>query len=263
MPFAQNAGVRIYHKVEGKAGRPAIVLLNSIGTEMAMWDRAVPYLLDHFLVVRIDTRGHGASDAPAGDYSLPMLAGDVLAVMDAAGVEKAVIAGVSLGGMIAMELALAAPERVSGLAPICTTATVHGQMWADRIAKVRAAGMESIVDGVMPRFLDADFVENCPEYAETIQRAFLSTSPTGYSGCGAAIRDMALLDRLGEITAPTLVVIGTFDQATPLKGNGEFILAGIAGSKMAEVPGAHISPIGAPAEIAAALVEHFGKDQAA
>jgi pimeloyl-ACP methyl ester carboxylesterase len=159
-----------------------------------------------------------------------------------------------------MELALAAPERVDGLALICTTATVHQQMWGDRIAKVRAAGMESIVDGVMPRFLDAGFVENCPEYAETIRRAFLSTSPVGYSGCGAAIRDMALLDRLGEIAAPTLVVIGTLDQATPLAGNGEFILAGIAGSAMAEVPGAHISPIGAPAEVAAALTAHFRKD---
>lgn len=260
MPFAQNGGVRIYHKVEGKDGLPPIVLLNSIGTEMAMWDRAIPYLLDHFLVVRIDTRGHGASDAPVGDYSMPMLAGDVLAVMDAAGIDKAAIAGVSLGGMIAMELALAAPERVNGLALICTTATVHQQMWADRIAKVRAAGMASIVDGVMPRFLDGAFTENFPEYAETIRRAFLSTSPIGYSGCGAAIRDMALLDRLGEITAPSLVVIGTLDQATPLAGNGELILTGIAGSEMAEVPGAHISPIGAPAEVAAALTGHFRKD---
>lgn len=259
MPFAQNDDALIYYKLEGKADRPAIVLLNSIGTEMAMWDRAVPYLLEHFLVLRIDTRGHGASDAPPGDYSLRMLAGDVLAVMDAAGIDRAAIAGVSLGGMIAMELALAAPSRVSGLALICTTATAHRQMWDDRIAKVRTTGMESIVDAVMPRFLDGDFIEERPEYAETIRRAFLSTSPTGYSGCGAAIRDMTLLDRLAEIGAPTVVVIGTLDQATPLAGNGELILAGIPRSEMAEVPGAHIAPIGAPAEIAATLAARFGR----
>jgi 3-oxoadipate enol-lactonase len=259
MPFAQHDDALIYYKLEGKADRPPIVLLNSIGTEMAMWDRAMPYLLDHFLVLRIDTRGHGASDAPVGDYNLRMLAGDVLAVMDAAGVDKAAIAGVSLGGMIAVELALAAPGRVNGLALICTTATAHKQMWDDRIQKVRTAGMESIVDAVMPRFLDAGFTEQRPEYAETIRRAFLSTSPTGYSGCGAAIRDMALLDRLAKISAPTVVVIGTLDQATPLAGNGDLILAGIAGSEMAEVPGAHISPIGAPAEIAATLAAHFGR----
>ncbi len=261
MPFAQNDGVRIYYKLQGDGDRPPIVLLNSIGTEMAMWDRAVPYLLDHFLVLRIDTRGHGASDAPPHDYDLPLLCRDVRAVMDAAGIGGAVVAGVSLGGMIAMELALTAPERVNGLALICTTATVHSQMWADRIDKVRTAGMESIVDAVMPRFLDPDFAEYHREYAETIRRAFLSTSPIGYSGCGAAIRDMALLDRLGEIAAPTLVVIGTRDRATPLTGNGEFILAGIPSSAMAEVPGAHISPIDAPEELAAVLAAHFGKDE--
>jgi len=257
MPFAQSDNARIYYKLEGKAGRPALVLLNSIGTEMAMWDRAVPYLLEDFLVLRIDTRGHGGSDALEGDYNLLMLARDVTAVMDAAGIDRAAIAGVSLGGMIAMELALATPERVTGLALICTTATAHTQMWNDRIAKVRADGMASIVDAVMPRFLDADFIENNPEYAETIRRAFLSTSPNGYSGCGAAIRDMSLLDRLAGITAPTVVVVGTLDQATPLAGNGELVLAGIPGAELAQVPGAHIAPIGAPAEIAAALAARF------
>jgi len=261
MPFAQDDSVRIYWKLEGKSDRPPLVLLNSIGTEMALWDRAMPHLLDRFLVLRIDTRGHGASDAPAGDYDLALLGRDVLAAMDAAGLDRAVVAGVSLGGMMAMELALMAPARVSGLGLVCTTATTHKEMWAERIAKVRAQGMASIAEAVMPRFLDTAFRETCPEYAETIRRAFLATSPDGYSGCGAAIRDMALIDRLGDIDVPTLVVIGTLDQATPLAGNGEFILAGIAGSAMAEVPGAHLSPLGAPRELAAVLAGHFIKEE--
>jgi len=260
MPFALNGTTRIYWKLEGQSGRPPIVLLNSIGTEMGMWDRAIPHLIDDFLVLRIDTRGHGASDAPAGDYDLALLGRDVLAAMDAAGIGRSVIAGVSLGGMMAMELALMAPSRISGLALICTTATTHRQMWAERIAKVREQGMASIAEAVMPRFLDAAFRESFPEYAETIRRAFLATSPDGYSGCGAAIRDMTVIDRLGDIDVPTLVVIGTLDQATPLAGNGELILSGIAGSTMAEVPGAHLAPLGAPEALANVLANRFIKE---
>jgi pimeloyl-ACP methyl ester carboxylesterase len=153
MPFATRNGVRLYWKLEGAGGKPPLVLLNSIGTDMGMWDRAIPYLLDDFLLLRIDTRGHGASDARAGDVSMKQLADDVLAVMDAAGIGKAAVAGDSLGGMIAMELALLAPERVAGLGLVSTTATSYPQMWTDRIAKVRAEGIGSIADVVMTRFL--------------------------------------------------------------------------------------------------------------
>lgn len=258
MPFVTRDGVRLHWKLEGASSKPPIVLLNSIGTEMGMWDRAMPFMLENFLVLRTDARGHGASDASPGDYGLLCLAGDVVAVMDAAGIEQAVIAGVSLGGMIAMELALARPERVTGLALICTTATTHAQMWSDRIQRVRTEGMASIVETVMGRFLSPEFIETSPQYAETIRRSFLSTLPEGYAGCGAAIRDMALVDRLGEIGAPALVVIGTKDISTPLAGNGELLLARIAGTKLAEVSGAHISPIEAPGEVAEVLADHFG-----
>src|SRR5690606_30219882 len=123
MPFARHENARIYWKLEGVAPA-ALVLLNSIGTDMGLWDATMPHLLPHFRVLRIDTRGHGASDARAGDYSLAMLVGDVGAAMDAAGIDRAIIAGVSLGGMIAMELALTSPERVAALALICTSATM-------------------------------------------------------------------------------------------------------------------------------------------
>ncbi|MEG8024828.1 alpha/beta fold hydrolase [Sphingomonas aurantiaca] len=108
MPFAVREAVRLYWKLDGAPDLPVLVLLNSIGTDMALWDTSAPHLLPAFRLLRIDTRGHGASDAPAGDYTLAMLADDVVAVMDAAGVTQAAIAGVSLGGMIAMELGAAA-----------------------------------------------------------------------------------------------------------------------------------------------------------
>ncbi|MEG3174577.1 alpha/beta fold hydrolase, partial [Sphingomonas sp. ZB1N12] len=115
MPFAIRDDVRLYWKLDGARDLPVLILLNSIGTDMGLWDTSVPHLLPAFRLLRIDTRGHGASDTPDGDYSLAMLADDVVAVMDAAGVQTAAVAGVSLGGMIAMELALTHPARIIAL----------------------------------------------------------------------------------------------------------------------------------------------------
>src|SRR5215469_11562141 len=137
MSFVSRDGVRLYWKLEGASQRPVLVLLNSIATDLSLWDAAAPHLLIAFRLLRLDTRGHGASDAPAGDYSLSTLADDVAAVMDAAGVDRAAVAGVSLGGMVAMELALRYPERVAALALVCTSATMDKVAWSDRIAKVR------------------------------------------------------------------------------------------------------------------------------
>ena len=157
MAFALNAGVRLHWRIDGAADKPVLVLLNSIGTDIALYDAAVPHLLSDVRVLRIDSRGHGASDAPDGDYSLDLLAGDVLSVMDAAGVETAAVCGTSLGGMVAMTLALKAPARVTALVLACTSAAVDPAMWAARIAAVRADGTIAIADMAMGRFFSDTF----------------------------------------------------------------------------------------------------------
>ena len=165
MPFCGRDGNRIYWKLEGRDDAPPLVLLNSIGTDMDLWAAALPVLLGAFKVLRIDTRGHGASDVPSGDYALGGLADDVLATMTDAGIGTAMVAGVSLGGMIAMQMALAQPGRVAALGLVCTSATMDRAAWTERVRVVREAGMEAIADLAMTRFLSPGFIAAEPAIA--------------------------------------------------------------------------------------------------
>jgi 3-oxoadipate enol-lactonase len=251
MPFTKVPGASLYWKRDGRDEAPALVLLNSIGTDMGLWDAALPHLRERFSLLRIDTRGHGASKTTPGDCSLATLADDVLAVADDAGLNSFALAGVSLGGMIGMELALCAPERVRKLGLICTSATMDSASWNDRITKVRGEGMAAIADLAMGRFL-SDTAE--PAIYETVRRQLLTMDAQGYAGCGAAIRDMKLTDRIAAIVCPVLVVTGTRDTSTPLKGNGEHLLARIPGAAHVALEAAHLAPLEAPTALAAALV---------
>lgn len=253
MPFAFCEDVRLYWKLDGAPDLPVLVLLNSIGTDMALWETSVPHLLPAFRLLRIDTRGHGASDAPDGDYSLAMLAADVIAVMDAAGVQTAAVAGVSLGGMIAMELALAYPTRITALALICTSATMDAGAWRERIEVVRAEGTAAIADMAMGRFLSPRFVATHGGAAESVRQGLIAMADAGYAGCGAAIRDMALIDRLPAIAMPTLIVAGDRDTSTPFAGHGERIVAAVPDAHVVHLDAAHLAPIETPAALAATL----------
>jgi len=264
MPFATRDGVRLYWKCDGAADKPALLLLNSIGTDMGLWDGVVPTLLPHFRLLRMDTRGHGASDAPEGDYNLPMLAADVVAVMAAAGIDRAAVAGVSLGGMIAMQLALDHPDRVEALALVCTSATMDSAAWTDRIAKVRAGGTAAIADLALGRFLSPGFTRSHGAIAEGIRAALVGMASAGYAGCGAAIRDMAVIDRLPAIAVPTLIVAGDRDTSTPFAEHGAHIAAAIPGAEVVHIDAAHLAPIGSPASLGGALVRFLtGKPQVA
>lgn len=250
MAFTQRAGANLYWKRDGRDDAPALILLNSIGTDMDLWDGVLPHLRDRFALLRIDTRGHGASIAEPGDYSLAMLADDVLAVADAAGLDRFSIAGVSLGGMIGMEVALRAPDRIEKLLPICTSATMDSASWNDRIGKVRGEGMAAIADLAMGRFL-SDLAE--PAIYEAVRRQLLAMDAQGYAGCGAAIRDMDLADRIDDIACPTLVVTGTRDTSTPYNGHGEHLVAGIPGAANMALAAAHLAPLEAPEALADAI----------
>jgi 3-oxoadipate enol-lactonase/4-carboxymuconolactone decarboxylase len=267
MPFARHDGAshdgaRLYWRLDGAADKPALLLLNSIGTDMGLWDAVTPLLLPQFRVLRMDTRGHGASDAPAGDYSLDLLASDALAVMDAAGIERAAICGLSLGGMIAMTLALNAPERVSALVCACTSAQMDANIWRARIETVRAQGTAAIAEAALQRFFDPDFALTHPDVVATTRTALLAMSAEGYAGCAAAIRDMQLIDRLATITAPTLVISGSKDVSTPFEGHGVRIAAAIPGARTVSLDTAHLASLEAPVSFAGVVRAFLSEDTA-
>lgn len=189
MAFALNNGVRLHWRIDGAAEKPVLVLLNSIGTDIALYDAAVPYLIKDFRLLRIDARGHGASDATDGDYSLDLLADDVLAVMDAGGVETAALCGTSMGGMVAMTLALKSPRRVTALVLACTSAAIDPAIWAARGAAVREGGTAAIADMAMSRFFSDAFRDKHPEAVETVRSNLLAQNAHGYAACAAAIRE--------------------------------------------------------------------------
>lgn len=262
MAFTTRDGVRLHWRMDGAADRPVLVLLNSIGTDLSLWDRAVPLLLPAFRLLRIDTRGAGGSDAPGGDYSLAMLAADVAAIMDDAGVARAAVAGVSLGGMVAMQLALDHAPRVAALALVCTSATMDPAAWSGRIDTVRAQGTAAIADMAVGRFLSPGFAAQHPEIADSLREGIVRQADAGYAGAGAAIRDMALADRLAAITAPTLVVTAVLDVSTPYAQHGEHLVGAIPGARHVSVDGAHLPPIEAPQALASALRRFLAPEDA-
>ena len=250
MPFARNSDVRIHWREDG-AG-PPLLLLNSVGCELSLWDRVMPHLAS-LRVLRMDMRGHGLSDVPQGDCTLDQLAGDASAVLAAAGVERAIVCGLSLGGMTAMTLALRAPALVSSLVLACTSAKMARAVWDARIAAVRGGGMAAVVDPVMDRFFSEDFRRRQPEAVAEIRAHFLDLNPEGYTACCAAIRDMDLLDRISAIQAPTLVIAGSQDLATPLEGHGQEIANRIPGAEVKTIVTAHIAPVEDPVSFATIL----------
>lgn len=252
MNFALNGTTRIAWRCDGPSHLPALVLCNSIGTNHTIWDNIVEPLSRHFHVVRIDTRGHGQSDAPLGDYTLAQLAGDINAVAEAAKLQKFDLCGVSLGAMMAMTYALEHPQKLRRLVLCNTSTTMDPKAWQQRIDTVRESGMQSIVDMAMARFFTPNHIkQNSPEF-QKVREQFLAMSPIGYSGCCAAIRDMALTARLAEIRIPTLVITGAQDVSTPHEV-GEAIANKIPGALIQQLSAAHIPASEVPDEFCTAL----------
>jgi 3-oxoadipate enol-lactonase len=202
------------HLTLSKGDGPALVFLNSLGTDLQMWDAVCAQLPDDYTMLRMDKRGHGLSEAAPSGYGIPELAHDVLAAMDHAGLDRAVIVGCSIGGLIAQHIALMAPERVIGLV-LSNTAPMLGaaEGWLSRIDAVEQNGMAAMAEGILPRWFGPDFLA-APEAA--LWRNILArTDQQGYIATCGAIAGTDITARLAEITVPALVIAGRHDLATP------------------------------------------------
>ena len=218
MQFAYvNGGVTCFAD-EGPRNAPAVVLINSLGTDFRIWDEVARPLAQDARIVCYDKRGHGLSELRAGGASIADFATDLSALLDCLQVRAATIVGLSIGGMIAQELYRLRSDLISSLVLCDTGHRIGGpEFWAGRIKTVETGGIESIADGVMQRWFTKAYHDNCAE-ALTGWRAMLTRTPqAGYlSACGA-IRDADLTDSAKAIRAPTLCVVGDQDGSTPVE----------------------------------------------
>lgn len=262
MPIAASDGTRLYWRADGREDLPALVLINSLGTDHAMWTPVLDGLLRRFKVIRYDTRGHGASDAPPGDYSIGMLARDTLAVADAAGARTFVLCGVSLGGMTAAWLAARHPDRVERAVLANTAASMDPANMQQRIDAVRAGGMQAVVQTSVARFLTPRYLARSTPYAATLERTMRSLDPVGYGGCCAAIRDLAIEPLVPTIRVPVMVVVGSDDPSTP-PARGRALAAAIPRASVVELKSFHFSHAEQPAAFLAAVVPFLAGDAGA
>ena len=255
MPFITANDIRQFYRLEGQPGKPALVLSHSLGADHGMWAPQVTHLLSHFQVLRYDTRGHGASDAPKGEYSIEMLGRDVLGLADALGIKQFAFCGLSMGGAVGQWLATNTQERLTGLVLANTSAQFGPRSnWETRMKAVTDGGMAAIVDVVMGRFFSPEVLAT-NVYAASVKSVFLGMDAAGYLGCCAAIRDFDSRGSLGKIRVPTLVIVGDRDVSTPWEGHGEVLTRDIPGARAVRLPAAHLSNIERPRWFTTALLE--------
>jgi 3-oxoadipate enol-lactonase len=249
----------LHHEIAGPAGAPVLLLGPSLGTSLRMWDKQLP-LAERFRLVRFDHRGHGASPVPPGPYEIADLGRDVLELLDTLGLERVHYAGLSLGGMVGMWLGANAPERIDRLVLLCTAAHMPpASMWEQRIAIVSDAGsVESIADAVLARWLTPEFRAAHPSLATWLRAMIAGSPPEGYAACCAAIARMDLREELGRVRAPTLVVSGGHDVATPV-ADQELIAGAIPGARHEVVsPAAHLAAVEQAERVNGLIFEHLG-----
>jgi 3-oxoadipate enol-lactonase len=245
MPLHESPGPRLHYRLEGAAGRPCLVLSNSLGCTLEMWDPQMSAFGREYRVLRYDTRGHGTSSVPARPYTLEQLGTDVLGLLDVLGIERAHYCGLSMGGSTGMWLAVNAPERIERLV-LCSTTPWLGppEPINARIATLLRDGMPALVDAILERWFTSEFRAPEPLAVDHIRRMLLAVPVDGYVGCCEALRDMDLRAELSHIAAPTLVIAGTHDPA-PTPEAARAWAAMISGSRFEELPAAHLSNIGA------------------
>ena len=247
-------GIEFNVRIDGHRGSPWLVLSNSLATNLSMWDRQVEALRDRFRILRYDQRGHGESDAPAGQYDFGMLVADVIALMDALEIGRTHFAGLSMGGMTAIALAEQHPTRIDKVVACdCGPASTpqSAQQWKERIALAREHGMQALVQPTIERWFPADFIVANPDTIEKVRHMIRTTPLNGFIGCAHALANFDLRPGLADIRHPVQFICGGQDAS--LAGT-KALHAAVPGSGFVEIPGAgHISNMENPTTFTHAL----------
>ncbi|MCU0571642.1 MAG: alpha/beta hydrolase [Syntrophobacteraceae bacterium] len=243
MPFCSRGEVRIYFEAHGE-GAP-LMLISGLSGGVSSWYGQVPFFAERYRTITFDNRGAGRSDMPPGPYAMRQFAEDALCVLDHLGIERALVMGLSMGGMIAQELALLAPSRIMALALGCTHHGGEHRVGPSRevmAVLVNNDGLtqDQIVEKNLPIFLSRRFLTEEPHEVELYRRAQLSTElqpESAFHAQLAAIVGFDSRERLGSLTAPTLIITGTEDLLVP-KENAHLLAAAMPGAELVEIPGA-------------------------
>jgi 3-oxoadipate enol-lactonase len=243
MIHTTDDGCRLSVTVDGPPGGPSIILSNSLGTDARLWDRQVGLLSAVHRVWRYDMRGHGASDAPASDYTIARLGQDVLSIMDANAISRAHLCGISIGGVVALWVAVHAPKRVDRLVLANTAARIGNEaLWKERMHVARTEGLGSLAEAAMGRWFTEPFRQHEPDLVASFRDTIVRTSVDGYLGCCAALRDADLRSVASRVRAKTLIVTGLHDIATT-PADGTWLANAIAGARLVELDAAHLSNV--------------------
>ena len=237
-------GIEINYEIEGNG--PWLTMSHSLACNLHMWDPQMPVLTGRFKVLRFDTRGHGQSSAPTGEYTLDQLADDVKGLFDALHIKETHWVGLSMGGMIGQAFALKYPGVFQSMV-LADTASRRppeaAQMWGDRIKIAREQGMEALVESTLERWFTEPYRKSRQDVMSRISNDIRSTPVAGCIGCCHAISRLDYLDRLKEIRIPALIMVGEHDHGTPPEA-ARVIQQNLPGSELKIIPSAaHISNV--------------------
>src|ERR1700730_19179511 len=249
--------------IEGDENKEVLMLSNPMGTNLHLWDPQIPALAEHFRVMRYDSRGHGASVANQGPYSVEGLGRDALAIMDALGIERVHWLGLSMGSIVGLWLLIHARERIGRAVLASAAAQIPGpDLWNTRIQSARDTGMNGVAMASSERWFTKTFRDAKPEKVEAVMEMVRATPLHGYSAALAAIRDMDMREAIRSISNKVLVIAGRHDPSTP-PGMGALVASSIEGAKFVTLEASHMSNIEDEANFTTAAVDFLGAPETA
>ena len=257
MEFVTVNGVTLNVALDGAPAAPALVFINSLGSDLRIWDEVVPHFVDRYRIVRFDKRGHGMSDSPKRPYRIHDFTQDLAGLLDHLQIEQAVLIGVSVGGMIALDFTAHFPQRVKALV-LCDTAAKLGtaDYWNERIANIEMKGMAEMTETILSRWFAPDFAQRQPDAYRGYTNLLSRTDVNGYLGTCAALGSADLREQVATIDQPALVLCGAEDAATPPE-----LVSGLADSlvngRFQTIPNAGHTPSVEQPEATAAFIDQF------